>query len=109
MIRAVSITTTASAGTAAETDVNVAVHSLAGTRGRLDRFDADAYAAEISVRELVHYHGEPATTASTLERELMGLITHSIHHLAIIAMIARSCSFPVQKNLGKAPSTIAAG
>ena len=96
-------------GTAAETDVNVAVHSLAGTRGRLDRFDADAYAAEISVRELVHYHGEPATTASTLERELMGLITHSIHHLAIIAMIARSCSFPVQKNLGKAPSTIAAG
>ena len=38
----------------------------------------------------------------------MGLITHSIHHLAIIAMIARSASFSVPPNLGKAPSTIAA-
>lgn len=95
-------------GTAVETDPAAAARALAETRRRFDDLDVDTCAAEISVRELVHYQGEPATAASTLERELMGLITHSIHHLAIIAMIARYCRFPIPENLGKAPSTIAA-
>ncbi len=95
-------------GTSVETDVQVAAAALTETRGRFEVLDPDTFGAEIPVRELVHYHGEPAIVASTLDRELMGLITHSIHHLAIIAMIARSSSFPVPPNLGKAPSTIAA-
>ncbi len=95
-------------GTCVETDVRVAAGALAETRGRFDSLDLDARGAEISVRELVHYRGEPTVVESTLDRELMGLITHSIHHLAIIAMIARAASFPVPSNLGKAPSTIAA-
>ncbi|MYI01541.1 MAG: DinB family protein, partial [Gammaproteobacteria bacterium] len=80
-------------GTSVETDVRVAAGALAETRGRFENLDLDACGAEISVRELVHYNGEPTVAASTLDRELMGLITHSIHHLAIIAMIARSASF----------------
>ena len=95
-------------GTSVETDVRAATNALAETRGRFEALDLDTRGAEISVRELVHYNGEPTVAASTLDRELMGLITHSIHHLAIIAMIARSTSFPVPPNLGKAPSTIAA-
>ncbi len=95
-------------GTGVETDARVAAAALAKTRGRFENLDPDACGGGISVRELVHYHGEPAVAASTLDRELMGLITHSIHHLAIIAMIARAGGFPVPANLGKAPSTVAA-
>ena len=95
-------------GTSVETDVHVAAAALTETRGRFEVLDLDAFGAEIPVRELVHYNGEPTVAASTLDRELMGLITHSIHHLAIIAMIARASGFPVPPNLGKAPSTIAA-
>lgn len=95
-------------GTSVETDVRAAAGALAETRGRFEVLDPGACGADISVRELVHYNGEPTVAASTLDRELMSLITHSIHHLAIIALIARSTSFPVPPNLGKAPSTIAA-
>ena len=95
-------------GTSVETDVRAAMNALAETRGRFEALDLDTRGAEISVRELVHYNGEPTIAASTLDRELMGLITHSIHHLAIIAMIARATNHPVSPNLGKAPSTIAA-
>ena len=100
-------------GTPVETDVQSATGALAETRGRFEDLDREgsqgnARHGAISVRELVHYQGEPAIAASTLDRELMGLITHSIHHLAIIAMIARAADFPVPPNLGKAPSTVAA-
>ncbi len=95
-------------GTSVETDVRIAADVLTATRDRFKNLDLDAFNAGISVRELVHFNGEPTIAASTLDRELMGLITHSIHHLAIIAIIARSSSFPVSANLGKAPSTIAA-
>ena len=95
-------------GTSVETDVQAAAAALAATRDRFEELDPGACGAEIPVRELVHYHGEPTTATSTFDRELMGLITHSIHHLAIIAMIAHSTGFPVPPNLGKAPSTIAA-
>ena len=95
-------------GTGVETDLRAAAGALAEIRGRFEALDVETRKAEIPVRELVNCDGEPITAASSLDRELMGLITHSIHHLAIIAMIARSTNFPVPPNLGKAPSTIAA-
>jgi hypothetical protein len=43
---------------------------------------------------------------STVDRELMALITHSIHHLAIIALIVKSYGYEMDDDFGKAPSTI---
>ena len=95
-------------GTPVETEVATAAGAVADTRRRCDIRHLESRGADIVVRELVHYDGEPASADSTLDRELMGLITHSIHHLAIIALLARNQGYPVPKNLGKAPSTIAA-
>lgn len=61
---------------------------------------------EITVRETVYHQGDPIEIASTVERELMGLITHSIHHLAIISMLAKQYGHPLDPGFGKAPSTI---
>ncbi|PCH61721.1 MAG: hypothetical protein COC19_04435 [SAR86 cluster bacterium] len=60
----------------------------------------------ILIKEAVCEHGDSVTLASTVDRELMGLISHSTHHLAIIALILKSLGYEMDKDLGKAPSTI---
>ncbi len=96
-------------GTRVETEVRMAAGAIAETRGRFRQLGLDERGKEIAVSELVHYDGGPTRVTSTLDRELMGLITHSIHHLAIIALLAGASGHPVPSNLGKAPSTILAG
>ncbi|MDA1372491.1 MAG: hypothetical protein O2971_17255 [Proteobacteria bacterium] len=60
----------------------------------------------ITVRESVHHEGPTVAIHSTVDRELMGLVTHSIHHLAIISLLARSVGIDMGSDFGKAPSTI---
>lgn len=60
----------------------------------------------ITVREAVLPAGPAVQIPSTLERELMSLITHSIHHLAVIVLIAKSFGHQIDDDLGKAPSTL---
>ena len=62
--------------------------------------------AEIKVREAVDDMGPSICLNSTVERELMALVTHSTHHLAIIAMLMRTFGYDLDKDFGKAPSTI---
>lgn len=60
----------------------------------------------LSVQESVHLPGPAVIVGSTVERELMGLITHTTHHLAIIAMLVKQMGYVVDKDFGKAPATI---
>ena len=60
----------------------------------------------IGVKEFVLLSSPAVEINSTLERELMGLATHSIHHLAIIALLAKSLGHQMGSDFGKAPSTI---
>ncbi len=60
----------------------------------------------IKVREAVDDRGPSICLDSTIERELMALVTHSTHHLAIIAIIVRSFGYDLARDFGKAPSTI---
>lgn len=60
----------------------------------------------VLVTESVH-PGLPAVQAvSSAQRELMSLISHSVHHLAIIAMLIRPLGYQVDETFGKAPSTV---
>lgn len=95
-------------GTPVETEPQAALAAIADTRNRLAGLEPASHSRKIQVCELVHYDGVAASVESTIDRELMGLISHSIHHLAIIAMLARSRGHPVPEHLGKAPSTLAA-
>jgi len=60
----------------------------------------------LRVSESVHEDQPAVTVDSSLERELMSLVSHTIHHLAIITMLARSLGHPLADHIGKAPSTI---
>ncbi|MBC7980477.1 MAG: hypothetical protein H7Y36_07935 [Armatimonadetes bacterium] len=44
--------------------------------------------------------------ASSLDRELQYLVSHTVHHFAIIAIIARHFDVQVPGNFGVAPSTL---
>jgi uncharacterized damage-inducible protein DinB len=60
----------------------------------------------LTVSETVNDQGVTVRVSSTAQRELMGLVTHSIHHLAIIALIAKGLGYTVDQRFGKAPSTL---
>ena len=67
---------------------------------------AEIAGQELAIRESVHPQLAPVEASSTVERELVSLISHSIHHLAIIAMLARPLGYTLGSDFGKAPSTI---
>ena len=60
----------------------------------------------IDVKEFVLLFSPAVEINSTLERKLMGLVTQSIHHLATIALLAKSFGHQMDSDFGKAPSTI---
>ena len=62
--------------------------------------------AELLVRESVHHESPQVSVSSNLQRELMGLITHATHHLALMVMLGKQLGYEFDKDLGKAPSTI---
>ncbi len=61
---------------------------------------------QLTITESVHPQLAPVTADSSIERELVSLISHSTHHLAIIAMLARPLGYELSEDFGKAPSTV---
>ena len=90
-----------------EQNLEAATFALASVARRIVQLRESAFGNElISVKESVLPSSPAVDISSTLERELMGLITHSIHHLAIIALLAKSFGHQLDSDFGKAPSTI---
>ncbi|MEX0964809.1 MAG: hypothetical protein WDZ52_12290 [Pseudohongiellaceae bacterium] len=90
-----------------ESNIGAAAFALATVGRRIEQLrQAPARDGFIEVREAVLAPSPAVGVSSTLERELMSLITHSIHHLAIIALIAKSFGYPIDDDFGKAPSTL---
>ena len=90
-----------------ENNPDAAIFALASIARRIESDDLiDALGVSIAVRESVHHLGPCVTIPSTVERELMSLVTHSIHHLAIIALIVKTYGYEMHSDFGKAASTI---
>ena len=90
-----------------ETSLEAASSELTSVSRRIDSMDLDKVLGKIiEVRELVHHESPFVEVPSTFDREIMGLISHSTHHLAIIALIAKSLGFEIDEEFGKAPSTL---
>lgn len=90
-----------------ESSVDSARFAIASVSRRIQELDLIKLSGQpILVRETVYHRGNPIEISSTVERELMGLVTHSIHHLAIISMLAKLCGHPLDQGFGKAPSTL---
>ena len=88
-------------------NVEAAMFALESVARRIEQLESLPFCSElIGVKEFVLPSSPAVEFNSTLERELMGLITHSIHHLAIIALLAKSFGHQMDSDFGKAPSTI---
>jgi len=90
-----------------ETSLESASFALASVQRRLESLMPHQIQHQnLVVCETVHQQGFTVQVSSTAERELMSLITHSIHHLAIIALLAKALGYKVDQSFGKAPSTV---
>ena len=90
-----------------ENNLDVASSALASLARCIDDLDMNVIRGKpITVRETVHHERPVIESSSTVDRELMGLITHSIHHIAIVALLAKPLGLELGGDFGKAPSTI---
>lgn len=64
--------------------------------------------SSVRVRGKVGYGpGESPFTRSSMGRELTYVIAHTIHHYALISVMARILGIPIHDSFGVAPSTLA--
>jgi hypothetical protein len=90
-----------------EQNVEAATFVLESVARRIEQLWQLPFCNElIGVKEFVLPSGPEVEITSTLERELVGLITRSIHHLAITALLVKSFGHQLGSDFGKAPSTI---
>ena len=90
---------------ALEADPAAAAAKILSTIGRMKELDGASWAPAL----LVKADAEPEETpwaGSTVERELQVLMSHTVHHYALIAVALRMNAYAFDKEFGVAPSTL---
>lgn len=87
-----------------EDSPRAATVALVSIRRRMRALQVDSRA--LQVRESVLSGSSGGEARSTVERELLALVSHTTHHLAMIAMLARPLGYNFGDDFGKAASTI---
>ena len=77
-------------------------------RVRLQQISFGTLESPVRARcEVSYAHGDSPVTGSTIGREMVYAIAHSIHHYALISVMARLMEINLPENFGIAPSTVA--
>ena len=84
-----------------------AAHGLIADLSRLPPELADRE-VRVTVRSMTSCEGSPDWSRSTLKRELQFLVSHTVHHYALIKELLRLEGFEAGEEFGVAPSTLAA-
>jgi uncharacterized damage-inducible protein DinB len=94
--------------TSVERDRGAALDRLRGIAARLEALgDAEAGRPLLARQDSSAPAEDPeAWGASTLRRELQALVSHTIHHYALIAVLLRRHGFEPAPDFGVAPSTL---
>jgi hypothetical protein len=92
-------------GTPLETDPGAALHQLLRHRAALDGWSNRLLDQPVAVITQLSTTGETVTTWSTLARELTFVLSHTIHHQALIGVLAALHGAAVPDRFGYAPST----
>jgi uncharacterized damage-inducible protein DinB len=95
-------------GTTVETDPLSAVNEIERLFVRLERLTVSPLDRQIVVSSLVDPDGPALVMRSTVARELAFVVEHTIHHCALIAVLAEWQGWRVPYGFGIAPPTIAA-
>lgn len=94
-------------GTGVETCPHDAFDAIRRAEARVRNLDADLIDRDIRVCGLVQVGLPPMEVGSTIGRELMFVISHTIHHNAMVAAAARRMGVSIPADFGYAPATIA--
>lgn len=93
-------------GTSVESDPSAAVREMLRLDAALERWTDRSLDEPIAVASLVAADGQSVTGWSTLARELAFVMSHTIHHQAIIALLLEfQGREPLDERFGCAPST----
>lgn len=92
---------------AVETDIERLRATVRDVMLRLAGMTSETIARSITVRQIPAPDQEPVAAASTVERELMFLSGHTIHHCAIVDEIAKSRGITLSPAFSVAFSTAA--
>ncbi len=92
-------------GTDIEINKNAALLQCSMLLPKLDRIENDGTDYKLKVIEAIDADSSPIVS-STLERELMFLISHTTHHSGIIGIMCRVMDIETPANFGKAQSTV---
>jgi uncharacterized damage-inducible protein DinB len=91
-----------------ETDRRYAIQKMLSIISRLEKLEAKNLNRSVSVKMNEGRETQEASSRSqsTVWRELQFLVSHTVHHYALIAMILKLHGFDCSKDFGVAPSTL---
>lgn len=89
-----------------ETSPAAAVAALERAGGNFRHLRASDLNRDIAVRMDTGESDDRPWTRSSVRRELQFLLSHTVHHYALIAMICRMHAQPIDEDFGVAPSTL---
>ncbi|MDQ8180195.1 hypothetical protein [Pelagicoccus sp. SDUM812005] len=88
-----------------ERELAVALESLAEVSGRLEAAEVDVEST-VRVKVCASTEGEDLHSVSSFGRELQFLVSHTVHHFALIAIASRMQGIFPEEGFGVAPSTL---
>ncbi len=93
-----------------ESDRQLAIATALGFATDLARLPAELgpRRLRVTVRSVAGEEGAPDWSESSLKRELQFLVSHTVHHYALIKELLRRTGFDAGEEFGVAPSTLAA-
>lgn len=93
-----------------ERDRDLAIATALGFIADLGRLPAELAARpiEVTVRSVASDDTSPDWSSSSIKRELQFLVSHTVHHYALIKELLRRAGFEAGDEFGVAPSTLAA-
>ena len=95
-----------SRGTALETEPSVAVREMMRLDAALERWSERPLDEPVKVAAMMSDNGQAVTGWSTLARELAFVMSHTVHHQAIVALLLEQLGVESPgERFGYAPST----
>ena len=92
-------------GTSVETDLGAALRTILRLKAMLAGMTDDYLAAPIVVSSILSRDEPPVSARSTLRRELAFVVSHTIHHQGLIAVLLAIIGVNGPDAFGLAPST----
>jgi uncharacterized damage-inducible protein DinB len=94
-------------GTEVETNREAALEVIRRQERQLLAFPLHAEGRPLRLSVMVSSGLPPTEVETTVGRELAFVLSHTVHHNALIAVMARTLDVPIPDGFGYAPSTIA--